>query len=125
MMTGDVVAGDPGLRPRWDWRQKALGALVVAVTSGLVGVELYGDTASDHVPTMLVSFDAVYTVQSLERFMAAVVLTVSAIAWAVFLTILCTAVVLDTIASWQLQHDRTPPDPWAEPDADNADLAEA
>jgi hypothetical protein len=61
------------------------------------------------------SIDAFYTLRSLEQFVGAVLLTVSAVAWLVFLTIIATVVVLDTLTTWRRQHD-------AEEAGDFADL---
>lgn len=105
-----------------DWKAKAVVALVVAVVAGTIGVALYGDASGAKVTLLPVSLDAFYSIRSLERFIAGLVLTLSAIAWAIFLTIVCTVVALDTIATWRGQDAVALTEEFETGDADTTDV---
>jgi hypothetical protein len=113
----------PGLFQALSWQRKAAAALVVAVVAGLLGTAVYGDASGARVPLLSVaSFDAFYTVRSLERFVAAVLLTVSAVAWLVFLTIVATVVALDTLDTVRRQQDAEESEEFADLDDGAADI---
>jgi hypothetical protein len=112
----------PGLFQALRWQNKAVAALVVAVVTGLLGTAVYGDASGARVPLLSVaSIDAFYTVRSLERFVGAVLLTISAVAWLVFLTIIATVVVLDTMTTWRRQQGLEDVEAFADQDDSAAD----